>query len=161
MSGISRDGYFLAIAGLMSEEFRVERALCEAGSWPRAEYRDGVVGTLRAFAAEMLSAVTLRYPGEPIDRRCTTVLSAFSTLTTLGGYLAAEQIASGGNRSPETTSPMWRRYVGPMWPTLLKALEPIPSAAGRRLRAELDHLGRPPVRPDLVTIDSEYALCAS
>jgi len=142
-TAVSHHGYFLAIAGVTAEEFRIERALGEAGSWPTAEYRENVVGILEAFAAEVLYGVVLRYPSEPIDRTCSTVLTAFSTLTTLGGYLAAEEIASGGERSPDTTSPMWRRYVGTAWPPLVEALSAIPSAAVRRTREELDLLVEP------------------
>jgi len=142
LPGLSHDGYFLGIAGVLTEEFRIERALCESGSWPTAEYRN-VSGTLEGFAAEVLDGVVLHHPDEPIDRTCSTVLTAFSTLTTLGGYLAAEAIVSDGERVPDVTLPMWDRYVGSAWTTLAEALRPVPSAAVRLRREALDPLVEP------------------
>jgi hypothetical protein len=139
----STEGHFVGIAGVMSEEFRVERALCEAGLWPDPLYRSELLKTLDAFATTVVDGVTLRYPDEPIERTFSTVFNAFSTLATLGAYLAAEEIASKGSRRPDVTAPRWQRYVGEAWPTVLAALRPIPSAAARCKTAELDLLVDP------------------
>lgn len=137
---MSHDGYFLGVAGILTEEFRVERALGEAGLWSPVDYRDSVSGTLEAFGKELSDAVESRSAEDPIESTAVAVLSAFSTLTTLGAYLAAETIASDGERAPDTTLPLWWRYVGDAWPTLPDALRPISSAAQRQPQAGLEDL---------------------
>jgi hypothetical protein len=133
-------GYFSAIAGMVADEYRVERALCDAGRWPDDGYRSELPETLETFQSELLDACLLRYPGESIERTSRGVLTSFGNLATLGAYLAAEWLASEGARRPDTALPRWRRFVGDAWDPFLSALGEIPSAAVATQLARLDAL---------------------
>src|SRR5262249_46499171 len=76
--GYSHGGYFSAVAGMVADEYRVEKALCDAGSLPDDGYRSSLAQTLETFRAELIDACILRYPGEDITRTCQAVLTSFS-----------------------------------------------------------------------------------
>jgi hypothetical protein len=138
--GMSHRGYFSAVAGLVADEYRVEKALCDDGSFPHHGYRSTLQETLDTFRADLMDACLLRYPGEGITRTCESVLTSFSHIATLGGYLAAETVASDGRLGPDTTLASWRRFAGSSWDELVEALRQMPSAAVPTERSRLDTL---------------------
>jgi hypothetical protein len=66
----------------MIEEYRTERALCDSGTWPHDDCLAGFGDAVENLANAAWNGVNLRYDDEPIDRCCTTVLSAFHQLAT-------------------------------------------------------------------------------
>jgi hypothetical protein len=134
----SNRGYFGAVTGVMIEEYRTERALCEAGRWPHEDYLGNFDAAVHAFAEAALDGVQLRYPGEPIGRCYQTVVSAFHHLATYTGYVAAEILASGRERYPYVDPSAKRRLLGLAWDAVIDSLDGIPSATTPIDSAELD-----------------------
>lgn len=114
----------------MIEEFRVERALCEHGFPLHETYEQTTSDVFEELRAALLDAVTLRRPGEAVDRTYEGALRAFNALTIHFAYLAADHVASRGARTigPVRGSPGWVRYVHSNWDGLIRLLEPIPAA---------------------------------
>lgn len=138
ISNMTHRGYFSAVAGMVADEYRVERALCDRGDWPHHGYRSTLSETLEAFRIDLIDACRLRYPNEPIMRTSESVLTSFSHIATLGGYLAAESLASDGERAPDTTLALWERFVGGSWDPFLQTLAQMPSGAVEFPRGDLD-----------------------
>ncbi|HZS62364.1 MAG TPA: hypothetical protein VFA43_24060 [Gemmatimonadaceae bacterium] len=138
--GMSHRGYFSAVAGMVVDEYRVEKALCDAGDWPHHGYRSSLPETLGTFQADLLDACILRHPNEDIGRTCQSVLTSFSHIATLGGYVAAEYLASDGRLAPDTTLPLWQRFVGSAWDPFVATLRDVPSARDAISLRELDAL---------------------
>lgn len=123
----SNRGYFGVVAGVMVEEYRTERALCEAGRWPHEDYLANFGDAVQAFADAALDGVCLRYESEPIDRCYETVLNAFHQLATYTGYVAAEMLADDA-RVPRVDAGVRRRLLGPPWDAVVASLANIPPA---------------------------------
>jgi hypothetical protein len=136
----SNRGYFGAVAGVMIEEYRTERALCEAGTWPHDSYLSGFDEAVEAFREACWDGVCLRYPGEPIDRCCSTVLNAFHHLATYTGYVAAEMLASNRTRTPSLNRGNADRLLGPPWDAVVDALAAIPPATTPVARDQADKI---------------------
>lgn len=131
-------GYFGASAGILVEEYRTEKALCDAGLWPHADYIANFQDAVEAFAAAAMDGVTLRYPDEPIDRCFGTVLTAFGELVTYTGYVASEIHASDGERTPAIHPPIYQRYLGAPWEAVIAALKDVPAADTPTPRETID-----------------------
>jgi hypothetical protein len=65
-------------------------------------------------------------------------MEGFSDFVMHAGYLAAEHLASDGQRTPEKTSSLWPRLLDDSWKELLASLGEIPSASVETARQELD-----------------------
>lgn len=122
-------GYFGGVTGIMVEEYRVERALAEAGRWPHDSVTDSFHQAVDEFGDACFDGITLRYPGEPIDRAFRTILSSFSQLATYTGYVAGEYHASGKTRQPTIRPATRQRLLGHEWDEVVEQLGAIPSAA--------------------------------
>lgn len=134
---LSRAGTWAAVAGYAAEEYRVERALCDEGLGPIAGYEITVADALESFRTAILDGITLRFPNEPIDRCCETVLTAFHRVTILFAYVAGEELA--GTRSvTERSSALWRRLVGSQYTRFREHLNDLPSANEPTARVRLD-----------------------
>lgn len=124
----SNRGYFGAVTGVMIEEYRAERALCEAGKWPHEDYLANFGDAVQAFADAAADGVRLRYPDESIQRCYETVCNAFHSLATYTGYVAAEMLVDP-ERSPRVEPGTKERLLGSAWGAVVDALGAIPSAA--------------------------------
>jgi hypothetical protein len=136
LSDVSREGSFLALAGIAAEEFRVERALCEEGFHLRQEHRHQVPEMLKLFREEINEGMTIRYPGESVERCCRTVATAFHRVSILLSYLAADEIVGG--TALQVALPLWDRLVGENYARFRDALAALPSAAVETSLAELE-----------------------
>jgi len=114
--------------------------LCDEGCWPHHGYRSTLPETLETFRDGLIDACRLRYPSGPIERTCEAVLTSFGHIATLGGYLAAESLASDGRRAPDLTLALWRRFVGEAWEPFMRSIDDFPSAAVPASCAALDAL---------------------
>jgi hypothetical protein len=136
----SNRGYFGAVTGVMIEEYRTERALCDAGRWPHAGYMTNFGDAVEAFAEAAWDGVCLRYPTEPIDRCYETVVNAFHQLATYTGYVAAEMLARGPGHLPTVDPGTKERLLGAPWDAVVDALSAIPSSTTPIDAAELEAL---------------------
>jgi hypothetical protein len=135
----SNRGYFGVVTGVMVEEYRIERALCEAGLWPHGDYLANFGDAVQAFADAAWDGVCLRYPGEPIQRCYETVCNAFHQLATYTGYVAAEMLADPA-RAPKVAADAKARLLGPAWKAVVASLDKIPPATTPVDQAELERL---------------------
>lgn len=136
LSGTSREGNFLALAGIAAEEFRVERALCEEGFPLGCEHRDQVPGMLELVRDEINDGMAIRFPGESVERCCQTVMTVFHRMSILLSYLAADEIVGG--TALQVASPLWDGLVGKNYVRFRDALAALPSAAAQSSLAELE-----------------------
>jgi hypothetical protein len=136
--GMTHRGYFSSVAGMVADEYRVERALCDEGDWPHHGYHSELPETLETFRNDLYDACLLRYPNESIERTSKSVLTSFGHIATLGGYLAAEALASGGERAPNVRLALWHRFVGGAWDPFVQTLDQMPSAPSATPPADLD-----------------------
>lgn len=132
------EAQYVGQALVLIDDYRVERALFEGGFALDPSYVPSTAETLEACAATMLDAITNRYPGEPITRCFETAVSAFNSLTTHLGYLAAAGADVGDLRQLER----WPRLVGEHYDALGASLEPLPSAASAADAGLLDTAAR-------------------
>jgi hypothetical protein len=65
-------------------------------------------------------------------------MEGFSDFVMHAGHLAAEHLASDGQRTPEKTSPLWSRLLDASWEELLASVGDLPSASVETARQELD-----------------------
>jgi hypothetical protein len=134
----SNRGCFGMVTGVMVEEYRTERALCEAGRWPHEDYMANFAAVVHAFADAVSDALCAWSLGGPVDRCCQTVLSAFHHLATNTGYVAAEMLACGRRRIPKIDPAAKRRLLGRPWESVVDSLGSIPSAAAAIAPDELE-----------------------
>jgi hypothetical protein len=134
----SAAGMFTGIAGGVCEEYRVERALCDEGFWPVQAYRTDLPDAVRAYRDSVLDGLTLRYPGESIERCASAVLQGFEHMATLAAYLAAEQLASNGARPLSLPGGTLERYFASSFDDVCATLAEIPSAETVIPRETLD-----------------------
>lgn len=121
--------FFLGSAGVLLEEFRVERALNDRGWWPPDYYRTGTPAVLARIRTSLGTAVAAWQPPEPIEECMNSCGGSFRELSTYLAYLAAEFVASEGGRLPDgMASADWERLVGDSWPRICELLAPIPGA---------------------------------
>lgn len=139
------EGYYLASAGVIAEEYRVEASLAAEGSAPPSTYVSGIGDALDAARAAFLDAITLRYFGEPMDRPFRTAAAASHTLGIVLGYLAAELTSDDGSVPTEpptiiAQTSLWGRLVGPGWPPIATVLSRLPPASERTSQDTLDQI---------------------
>jgi hypothetical protein len=136
----SNRGYFGAVTGVMIEEYRTERALCEAGRWPHEDHMGNFDAAVHAFACAAADGVHSHDLGEPIGRCYEMVVNTFHQLATYTGYVAAEMLACDRERRPEIEPAARRRLLGSAWEGVIDSLDAIPSAATVIVPAELEAL---------------------
>jgi hypothetical protein len=138
----SRPGILAGMSGIAAEEYRVERALDDDGLMFTDPHCSLISETLVAFRDQIVDGITLRWPGEPIDRAYQTVMAAFHRTTLLFAYVAAEELATSGEVVPDRTAAHWQRLVGRHYDEYKQALSKLPSASAATSLANLDAIAR-------------------
>jgi len=119
---------FVGRAGIMIEEYRVERALCAAGMPAGRLYIDSLSGSIPRIHAAMADAARARWNGGDIAPCIQAVLGAFDQLTTLLGYVAAHVAAEATPLDGVSATPEWERLVGSRWTRVQELLSAVPHA---------------------------------
>jgi hypothetical protein len=135
-------GTYVACAGVVGEEYRVEAALRAEPpfetNYPRI-LEDSLVFARESF----VDAVTLRYPNEPIDRTYDTVMGTVQNLAIQLAYFAAARSDEAGVVPGELDDEVgriqhWDRLIGPWWQAIAEALSVFPDASQLCGRQVLD-----------------------
>jgi hypothetical protein len=126
-------GQFVASAGVVSEEYRVQAALHAEGPNPY-DNQDDLHDDLVAARAAIMDGITLRVPDEPIDRCMRTVMDALHILAIRLAYLAASMRKPDGSvptapPASMASDPLWLRLIGSAWPAFAAAMAAFPEAS--------------------------------
>jgi hypothetical protein len=135
-------GTYVACAGVVGEEYRVEAAL---RAEPPFETNFPLIldDSLKFACESFVDAVTLRYPDEPIDRTYDTVMDTVHNLAIQLAYFAAARSDETGVVPRELDGEVsriqhWDRLIGPWWQAIAEALSVFPDASQLCGRQVLD-----------------------
>jgi hypothetical protein len=131
----------VAMAGVASEEYRVERLLAAAGHEGRTPYGASFEDAARRVHRQIARDVDEYRDHLDIRRLAGGVLGGFHALATYTGYVAGEIAAAGA--SPKefgVAEEVDDQILGPAWREVLEALIELPPADQPTARSELDDL---------------------
>ncbi|MCA1690380.1 MAG: hypothetical protein LC720_08160, partial [Actinobacteria bacterium] len=136
---------FASMAGVSSEEYRVERVLWQESPDVRADSHLAHFGTIARRTQETICAASFRYERDldvPVIGR--TVSDAFLALATSTAYVAAEIDATGGARDVKVDAGIYARLLGPRWRDVIEELRCLPpgdvASVGTALDVQNDRL---------------------
>jgi hypothetical protein len=118
---------FASMAGVSSEEYRVERVLWQGSPDVRADSHLAHFGSIARRTQETICAASFRYERDldvPVIGR--TVSDAFLALATSTAYVAAEIDATGGARDVKVDAGIYARLLGPRWRDVIEELRCLP-----------------------------------
>lgn len=120
-------GIFASIAGVSSEEYRVERVLWAASGAARADSHLAHFDEIAHRIRETILGASHRYQRD-LDLAVIgqTVSDAFLALATSTAYVAAEIDATGGRRDVDVDADVYAQLLGPRWRAVIAELRRLP-----------------------------------
>jgi hypothetical protein len=132
-------GIFASIAGVSSEEYRVERVLWATSGQARADSHLAHFGHIARATQETIQGASSRYDRDlDVAVIGQTVSDAFLALATSTAYVAAEIDATGGRRDVDVDADVYARLLGPRWRAVIDELRRLPPGDVPTLGARLD-----------------------
>jgi hypothetical protein len=120
-------GIFASIAGVSSEEYRVERVLWTTADQVRADSHLAHFGSIARRIQETIRAAATRYQHDlDVAVIGQTVSDAFLALATSTAYVAAEIDATGGHRDVNVDVDVYAQLLGPRWRAVVEELRRLP-----------------------------------
>lgn len=131
----------VAMAGVASEEYRVERLLAAAGHDDREPYGASFEDAARRVHRQIARDVEESQDHLDVRRLAGGVLGGFHALTTYTGYVAAEIAAAGTSPQEfDVAEEVDDLILRPAWRQVLEAMIKLPPADRPTSRSELDDL---------------------
>jgi hypothetical protein len=131
-------GSFAGLAGMAIEEFRVERALAQAGLPLERSYYDGLPAFVEAVRASMEAGGDAADAEGDATPFLNAMLEGFEQLMTVVAYLLGDDIGSDGARSPDLSTLPAPGWLETSYDALRNAFLDVPGAAVPILRRDLD-----------------------
>jgi hypothetical protein len=120
-------GIFASIAGVSSEEYRVERVLWASSDQVRADSHLAHFGHIARRIQETIRGAATRYHHDlDVAVIGQTVSDAFLALATSTAYVAAEIDATGGRRDVDVAADVYAELLGPRWRAVVDELRRLP-----------------------------------
>lgn len=136
-------GAFAGMAGQIGEEFRVERALREAGHPLERSYREQLGAMARDFAATLADPFwdyQARPTGETLNELLGPAIHGFEDLTPVVAYLVGDDVGAGDRRPPEPEGQGAGEWFAIGYELLYEPLSVLPSATTPSSIENLDAL---------------------
>lgn len=129
----------VAMAGVASEEYRVERLLAAAGHEDREPYGASFEGAARRVHRQIARDVAEYQQHLDVRRLAGGVLGGFHALATYTGYVAGEMVAAGTPPEDFTVAgEVDELILGSAWRKVFEAMIELPPADRPTPRSELD-----------------------
>jgi hypothetical protein len=129
----------VAMVGVASEEYRVERVLAAAGHEDRPLYGDAFEDAARRVYRQIAKDVEDYQDHLDVRRLAEGVLNGFHALATYTGYIAGELAAAANSPQQfEIADEVDDLILGSIWGKVVKALAELPPADQPTPRSELD-----------------------
>jgi hypothetical protein len=140
--GLGRDsspGVFASMAGVSSEEYRVERALSATGGQAGPDSPLAQFGGIVCRFDDRIWEVSRQYQVDlDVAAICKVVIEVFHAVATWTAYIAAEIDASGDAMKIEVPENVEERVLGSAWRSLVETLRCLPAADVPTAREDLD-----------------------
>lgn len=136
----SRMHALAGLAGIASEEYRVERALYDEGFPADPPYRDHVQGWLNPLLTVIVDGLVEPEPGRFAEDCFAPSYTAFNTVGALFAYVAAADLATDGTVAPDRAGSLWEVLVGDHYDQLRSALARVPPAHKESNRDTVDQM---------------------
>jgi hypothetical protein len=125
------DGQGRLLAGVAAqvlEEYRVERAALEVADRTEPE-RDSLMQKLEDSLAFLRERSTLQRRIADEEGALRAALHVFLELAHVMAWIAAADLATGGDVAPDSSGQAWMRLIGPHYVALREALSRVPAAS--------------------------------
>jgi hypothetical protein len=132
--------HFVTSAGIVIEEYRVDRALCSEGLWGGDRDYGDFDADLIAFGGDCAEAWRHVEVGDTDrDAFSAAVQTAFFQMIYSAAGTCARDLCSNGQLGPRKSEPAWARLVGPHYARLRERLALVPDATRETARHELEN----------------------
>jgi hypothetical protein len=134
-------GQFAGMAGVASEEYRVERALSDPGGSAHPDSPMARFGEALQRFDERIRDVSRQYEADRnVDAIYRAVLEAFHAMVTWTAYVVAKLDETNGSQDIEVPGKIRARVLGSAWHALSDTLRRLPAADVPTPREDLDRL---------------------
>jgi hypothetical protein len=132
--------HFVTSAGIVIEEYRVDRALCSDGFLGGDRDSGDFDADLIAFARDAAEAWRHVEAGDTDqDAFSAAVQTAFFQMIYTAAGTCARDLCSNRQRGPRKSEPHWTRLVGPHYERLRERLALLPDATQKTPRQDLEN----------------------